>query len=84
MPLLLDAHNDEHDAQAENEGSDNGHAPIDTSPPLDPGVETLCINVLHLGACLRPKIDVAVAESSLRHLSLRPCRDWQDSTNHPN
>lgn len=83
MPLLLDADDNENDAQAENKGSDNGHAPVDASPPLDPVVETLRIHVLHLRACLCPKIDIAVAESSLRHVSLRPCRDWQDGTNHP-
>lgn len=83
MPLLLDADDNENDAEAENEATNDGHAPVDASPPPDPIVEALCIDVLHLGACLRSEIYIAVAEPSLRHLSLRPLRDWQDGTNHP-
>lgn len=83
MPLLLDADDNEDNAQAENESTNNGHAPVDASPPLDPVVKAFRIDVLHLGARLCPEIYVAVAESSLRHVSLGPWRDWQDGTNHP-
>lgn len=36
MPLLLRAYSDEDDAETENDGANDGHAPVDASPPLEP------------------------------------------------
>lgn len=83
MPLLLDANDDENDAECDNDAANDGHAPVDASPPLDAVMVAVRVDVLHLMAGLHPNVQMACAKVSLCHVALRLGRDWQNGAYHP-
>lgn len=83
MPLLLRAHGDEDDAETKDDAANEGHASVDASPPLEPLVQALRVDVLPLVSRLHSNVEMAANVDSLRHGSLRLGRDRQNGANHP-
>lgn len=70
------ADDNQDDAEADNEGADDGHAPVDAPPPPGAFMKALRVDVDPLVACLHSNIQMACAVGLFCHFSLQLGRNW--------